>query len=234
MKSHTYGLTIMALATLAAAARAQSASPEEYILKIDSRWELSNERKSEVRRFFPQELLEYTRAGVKQHYDEGAVYVLPARDSLGLELDTLSEHPAVLLALYRNEGISVLKVLVRADTGELVERWSSGQMAGIGGLALDDLNGDGRAEILMDLMGPSRGYGGLFLFSWQSGKIRILNPSGKTEGRSDFNGLVSLEKTDSGTVISAFHPTEGVKRVYILRKGSDKIELVSEKAKDKK
>jgi len=106
--------------------------------------------------------------------------------------------------------------------------WSSGEMFGEGRVTLDDLNNDDVAEILVSMTPNTRGFGALFIFGWQESVLTVLNPSGDASGMSEFNGIIELAKSDSGAVITAFHPNEGTKRTFRMKSRANRIVLISE------
>lgn len=179
---------------------------------------------------FPRSLVEYTFMGEPRERTKGSVFILSLKDTLGLAVDSSAE-PGTLVFVAFSTGNSIVKLYERSAAG-LTERWSSGVILGETTLKLDDLNGDGRAEVLVLLVPNTRGYGGLFVLSYESGQVRVLNPSGKASGFSEFKGLLDIVKSESGANISAYHPNEGVRRSYYYAKESSRIELVSENPMD--
>jgi len=173
---------------------------------MGSREELSDVKLLE---FVPQSLRVYSFAGKEHYVHRFGAYVVPVCDSGGLHVDTVSGQPELLFVLY-NTGSSVLTILRRED-GQYVRHWSSKPLLGdLGQLFLEDLNGDGRSEISVSLQFGARLRPNVFLFSWDAGRVQVLNPSGEASGLSEFSGWVDFSPSDSGLVIVTVH--DGVKR----------------------
>jgi len=200
---------------------------DSLIIRQES-WYPKEISRSRLMAFIPEELREYQVRGVKHEREEFRAYFLPIVDTLAFIKDTTNENPEFILALFDELGSSAL-VLLGQHGDDYTPIWSGKDLVGIGGMSLRDLNGDSINEIIVSLLSSTRGYINVFVFRWQKGEMKSLLPSGQMDGLSEFVGYVDIQPSDTGTTVIAYHPTEGVERVYFLGKGDSRFKLISEK-----
>lgn len=185
----------------------------------------------ELLRFVPNELKTLTGVGGVHKVGHFDVSIYPVRDSAGLSLDTLSANPDYLLMVYGTTK-SILVVL-KWSGSDYIEHYRSEQLSGSGEVNLRDLDGDGSQDIIVSLTTGLRGQQNVFICSWDDGDIRVLNPSGRFEGMSEFGTRWEWERTDSGVAITAWIPIDTLMRHYFWEKGSDEIKPVKLGKKEK-
>lgn len=209
-----------------------SASCEESIsIRPRSVWGGIKLSEGELLRFLPDELKTRTELGVVRNNYDFDVSIYPAKDSAGLSFDTLSANPDYLFVVYGTTE-SILVVLKRSGSG-YIEHFRSAQLIGSGEVNLKDLDGDGKQDIIVSLQSGTHGQQNIFICSWNDGDIRVLNPSGRFEGMSEFGTRVEWETTDSGLAIKAWIPWDTLMRHYFWEKGSDEIKPVKQERKER-
>lgn len=184
--------------------------------------------KSDLEQWLPDALLYGRLQGELIERSNFRVLLLPIKDSVTLFIDSMSNTPQYILVLYDDMGTSVLTILKWAGQ-QYVKHWQSSELVGVGGVKLEDINGDNIPEIIVGLVLSSHGYSNVMIYSWEDGSLESMLPSGE-KGISDFKGYVNFIPTDSGTTVESFHPTDGIKREYFLKNMTKKFQSVSEKS----
>jgi len=231
MKNYLMILIICVLAATSTGVESATGGSEPVTLSVRTvgvRELLSN---AVLQELIPETLLVYWRggrAGQRLLWDRASVEVYPVIDSLGFRIDTASATPPCILLLF-SSGDSILKLLKKAN-GDYEEIWCSQRMLGEGVCQFRDLNGDGRAELLVSLLVGTHGLGNLFIYSWNGRDMSTLNPPGAMGGASAFNGHIRFVESEGSTKISVTHPGLEIIRVYGPEGPSGAWRLVSEKA----
>jgi hypothetical protein len=187
----------------------------------------------DLAQLIPNDLKFYRGSGQPNGITYFGIYYMPMTDSVGQLYGPSCSDYNVILALNTNFDMSLL-VVYKYEIGRLIEIWRSDIIDCRGTIEVEDLNSMPGEEIILDLTCPPHEYQNNYFLYWDKDGIHVLNPSGKMQLLSEFTGYVDRVKSDSGFVIQSYHPSERIARTYILKKGTQKITLVSEKKVMKK
>ncbi len=163
------------------------------------------------------------------------VYPLSVSDGRIDSLDCINPNYLMILFL----GYENILVIDKITDNGLREIWRSGLIEGYGDFItakFEELNQKPGLEISIFTAAGMKWKDSVFLLSFRSDSVIVLNPRGKVSGWSEFLGRVNITPTDSGTIIVSYPGIDGVGtrsdsrecRTYFLKKGTDEIILISE------